>query len=321
MRVRTGINADSSTIDGDLRVLDRFLEAFEGAGFSHAEIPVHGVDCLLDGALLRERMKPLKQMLGHRRLGYTVHAPDALNLADASDPALHMKALRATIDFASEIGADIVVYHGSSRNGSRGVPPAGRPGAAASSGSPGPAQEAAAPDLPGLLMAWADEVDRLGKVAACAAAKGVTVAVENIFRQSADELTYRRDPRELAAIVGAVDSSALGICFDFGHAFISANEEGFPLEAALDAVLPRLAHVHIHDNFGKTCPHGVKTIDAMYKGAGDLHLPPGWGTLPYAPLFRKFSPGYRGVYMLELKPRFRDEYRSSLEWVWRMAGS
>jgi sugar phosphate isomerase/epimerase len=316
MRVRTGINADSSTIDGDLRVLDRFLEAFEGAGFSHAEIPVHGVDCLLDGTLLRERMKPLKQMLGHRRLGYTVHAPDTLNLADASDPALHMKALCATIDFASEIGAQIVVYHGSSRIGTRGAQEA-----AGTSGTRSVPPAGAAPDIPSLLMAWADEVDRLGKVAACAAAKGVTVAVENIFRQSADERTCRRDPRELAAIVGAVDSPALGICFDFGHAYISSKEEGFPLEAALDAVLPRLVHIHIHDNFGKACPQGEKTIDAMYKGAGDLHLPPGWGTLPYAPLFRKFSPAYRGVYMLELKPRFRDEYRSSLEWVWRMAGS
>lgn len=315
MRVSTGINADSSTIDGDLRVLDRFLEEFEGAGYSHAEIPVHGVDCLLDGALLRERMKPLKQMLSRRRLGYTVHAPDTLNLADASDPGLHMKALCATIDFASEIGAEIIVYHGSSRAGARTAPEAA--GTSGARGSP----IAASPDIPSLLMKWADEIDRLGTVAAHAAAKGVTVAVENIFRQSADEETCRRDPRELAAIVGAVDSPSLGICFDFGHAYISSKEESFPLEAALDAVLPRLAHVHIHDNFGKACPPGVKTIDAMYKGAGDLHLPPGWGTIPYAGLFRKFSPEYRGVYMLELKPRFREEYRSSLEWVWQMAGS
>ena len=50
-------------------------------------------------------------------LRYTVHSPDQLNLADEGDPDTNAKALRSTIDFASEIGAGVVVYHGSARSG------------------------------------------------------------------------------------------------------------------------------------------------------------------------------------------------------------
>lgn len=295
-----GINADSFTINGDVAVLEKFLTRFLEAGFSYAEIPIHGMDCILNGSLCGTRVADTRKVLSAFPLGYTVHSPDHLNLADETDPDTHARALRSTIDFASEIGARLVVYHGSARSGADAF---GRI-------EPAPVFDPAA-----LRALWADEIERLGAVADYAAGRGVTVAVENIFRQSAREITYRIDPRELAAVVSAVDSPALGICFDFGHAFISAGEEGFNIEEALRAVAPRLAHVHIHDNFGKPSGPNSRPIDMMFKGAGDLHLPPGWGAIPYDTLFPIFAGDFRGVFTLELQPRFADKYREALEWV------
>ncbi|MFA5852024.1 MAG: sugar phosphate isomerase/epimerase [Spirochaetales bacterium] len=305
MREHIGINADSFTINGDIAVLEKFLARFLEAGFFFAEIPIHGMDCLLNGSLCRSRVAATRKALSAYPLGYTVHSPDHLNLADETDPETHARALRSTIDFASEIGARLVVYHGSARAGGR-----------ADAASTAMAEMPISPPPPTELRAfWADEIDRLGAVADYAAARGVTVAVENIFRQSAREVTYRIDPRQLAAVVAAVDSPALGICFDFGHAFISAGEVGFTMEEALRAVKPRLAHVHIHDNFGKPSIPNARPIDMMFRGAGDLHMPPGWGAIPYESLFPIFAGDFRGVFTLELQPRFSDKYGEALEWV------
>lgn len=282
MREKIGINADSFTINGDLKILGKFLRDFAEAGFSHVEIPVHGLDCIVNGSLQTKTLAAVKSALGGFPLSYSVHSPDRLDLADDSRPAVQLAGLMATIDFAAEIRAETVVYHGSS------------------------------------CRAGEAETERLGKVAEHASARGIKVAVENIFRQHSEEISYRIDPRNLAAQIATIDSPALGICFDFGHAFISATEEGIPFFETFKAVLPRLAHVHIHDNFGKPVAPGTKTLDALFLGLGDLHLPPGEGAIPYEALFPMFSPAYEGIYMMEIQPRFASRYGAALDWLKRM---
>ncbi|MCE5257220.1 MAG: sugar phosphate isomerase/epimerase [Spirochaetaceae bacterium] len=289
MALRIGINADSSLINGDLSILERILRGFQSAGFSHVEIPVHGLDCIINSALCSKRLANTQRILEKFPFSYSVHAPDGLNLADGENREAHCKALLATIDFASEIGAGIVVYHGSHMDKPAG-PFAG-------------------------VEDWTAETDRLGKIAAHAEKRHVIVAVENIFRQSPLEVTYRIDPRELAKIVLAVGSPSLAICFDFGHAFISANEENFAIGDALCAALPRIAHIHVHDNFGKPWGKYTRTIDSLPLGAGDLHLPPGWGIIPYDLLLPILLPAYKGVFMMEIQPRFSDLYGEAINWV------
>lgn len=303
MSPQIGINADSGTINGDLFVLDSMLREFQASGFSHVEIPVHGLDCIIDGRLALPCLEKVKRILEKYPFSYTVHAPDALNLEDARNPEVHAAALRATIDFAAEIRAGIVVYHGSWIENSANRASTGR---------------ADATDREAVLKLWGKEVERFGEIADFAQRRGVTVAVENIFRQGAGEKTYRTDPRQLAAVVSAVNSPAVGICFDFGHAFISANEEGFSIEEALRAVLPRLVHVHIHDNFGRVSGQNLRPIDTIFQGTGDLHLVPGWGSIPYPKLFPEFAPSYKGVLMMEIQPRFKDFYPDAIAWMTRM---
>ena len=285
MRNKIGINADSFTINGDLKILEKFLRCFEETGFTHAEIPIHGLDCIVNGSLSLNRLETVKSTLRKFPLSYTVHSPDHLDLANTDYPETHQTSLEATIDFASEISASLVVYHGSS--------------------------------------CWVcdQETERLGTIANYAALRGVKVAVENIFRQYPGEISYRIDPRTLASQIAKIDSPALGICFDFGHAFISAQEEKFDYLEAFKAVLPRLVHVHIHDNFGKPAIPGTRTLDALFQGIGDLHLPPGEAAIPYDSLFQLFPPDYAGVYMMEIQPRFMSEYGNSLDWMRHMAYS
>ncbi len=177
---------------------------------------------------------------------------------------------------------------------------------------------------------WTEEIERLKRIGEYAEKQGITVAVENIFRQGT-ERTYRIDPCLLAEVIQAVGSSAVGICFDFGHAFLSAQEEGFSYTDAVRAVLPHLVHVHVHDNLGiPTSRRPGASEDGNGRqaswmrfvlGEGDLHLPPGWGRIPYDEVLPDVIPSYRGVWMMEIHPRFAEAYEGAIRWIKSRVGN
>ena len=104
-----GIDIHSPRIDGNLEVLERDLAYYAGCGFDYAEIPVHGVDAIFAGELLDRRVQQVKEVLARFDLGYTVHAPDSVNLFDVERLSMQKAALVATLAFAREIGADGVI--------------------------------------------------------------------------------------------------------------------------------------------------------------------------------------------------------------------
>jgi sugar phosphate isomerase/epimerase len=125
--------------------------------------------------------------------------------------------------------------------------------------------------------AVAHNVEALGRLAAHAASAGVTLMLENLGGSFA-----RAD--ELRPILDAVDELAFHL--DVGHAHM-AQRAGEPNRAGefLDAFGSRLAHVHVHDNFG----------------ADDLHLPLGVGSVEWPFVVRALKRvGYDGTVTLEV---------------------
>jgi sugar phosphate isomerase/epimerase len=125
--------------------------------------------------------------------------------------------------------------------------------------------------------AVAHNVEAIGRLAAHAASAGVTLMLENLGRSFA-----RAD--ELRPILDAVDGLAFHL--DVGHAHM-AQRAGEPNRAGefLDAFGSRLAHVHVHDNFG----------------ADDLHLPLGVGSVDWPFVVRALKrAGYDGTVTLEV---------------------
>jgi len=106
-----GINAHSPRLDGSLEVLEQDLTLFQRVGFDYVEIPAHGVDAILNGRLNFRQMKRIKEVLANFDLQYTVHCFDWLNLMAAEELSLHKSIFEASIDFAAQIGAGILVYH------------------------------------------------------------------------------------------------------------------------------------------------------------------------------------------------------------------
>jgi len=108
-----------------------------------------------------------------------------------------------------------------------------------------------------------------------ARAAGVRLLLENIISAGT------RVPALLALLDETDPQGEAGICLDLGHAHVDGG-----VLAELEAALPRLAHLHVHDN----------------DGSEDAHLAPGRGTIPWpAVLQRLRDAGYDAGGALELR--------------------
>lgn len=273
---RIGLNIHSGRINGDLELLKRDIHAIEEAGFDVTEIPVHGVDAVVNGRLRVGRAKQVKKILDGFDLEYTVHAPDVLNLRDFQYPDVQRKVFAASIQFTAAIGAKTLVYHqGRLKSNGKAV------------------TEEEAREI---------EIDTLADLGRQAQSEGVTVCVENIH----SSITH------LIRLIESVGEESIKLCYDFAHSYINSKKLGYDFIRSIQAAKPHIRHAHVNDNFGKGRPEfSASYIEAMPMGIGDLHLPVGWGSIPYEDVFRVMA-GYDGIYILELQERFFENGYSML---------
>jgi sugar phosphate isomerase/epimerase len=75
---------------------------------------------------------------------------------------------------------------------------------------------------------------------------------------------------------------------DVGHAALASGVFGFDYIEECTTIAPLVRHVHLHDNLQKTNLTGEPPLsEHPVYGLGDLHLPPGRGTIPLEDLFRR----------------------------------
>jgi len=335
-----GINIDSPTIDGDLDLLEKTLGNFQDIGFDYVEIPVHGVDAIFKGRLNWLQTRLITDILKKFKLKYTVHGPNLLNLMDLNNFQLQKDIFKSGIEFTNAIGAEIFVYHGGK------IPLQGEIKAEG-------IREVSFLKLPSprkIDRLKKIEIKTLQELATFAKDLGVTIAIENIspdieeesiwelskrfyngkvlppsvltsktpkptFLREVSKYNYGTKIEELVEQVKKIDRENVGITFDFGHAYLSCKYYHFKFLDSIKLALPYIKHVHIHDNFGKPkVSYEEQDINLIQFGIGDLHMPVGWGTIPYNKIFRILK-NYNGVLCLELKPRYKRFYKYSLQRV------
>ena len=106
-----GCKIDEIRTDGDLNAFRRGLEKYAELGMKAVEVPVHGLDAIRQGVLVRKRVHEIFGILQDFDFTYSVHSPNPLNLMDCSDPDLHYSVFQSSLEFAGRIGAKILVYH------------------------------------------------------------------------------------------------------------------------------------------------------------------------------------------------------------------
>ncbi len=237
------------------------------------------------------RAEALAAVCMQHKLKYTLHAPIAVNFMESAHTDLHRAVLASTVSFGKRIAASLVVLH---------------------PGRTSPQIDGA--DRQTLLQRERDELRRAADLAGKA---GMRLGLENLNpdrRMMSGSITsYALDPMQLGEQIERVGHEHVTGVLDFGHGWLAAARLGFDYHAAITAFAPYVGHLHVTDNCGLplTYPDAGEDERIAY-GMGDLHLPIGWGSVPYDQVLPGFAPRPGTVAILELAARHQEQLQPSL---------
>ncbi|MAS36874.1 MAG: hypothetical protein CL610_22915 [Anaerolineaceae bacterium] len=306
-----GISIGAS--NGYLSELEKALDYAQAAGYQLVEIGIHDLNLILNGRLIPALSRSVQQVMQRYDLRCTIHAPNRTNLAFGYDLPMDYAVLQACIEFCSVVDASVLVYHSGLQAIEyvrTGVYPM--------------------PSLEDMARGAAREVESLQKIAPFAADHGVTICMENgdphlweyrLMRANnkpdSDLPLYHPRLRipPIVAQVQAVNHPNVAMTLDLAHLYLAANAvPSFDYLEAVEQAAPVTRHLHLNDNFGKL-DAGFEEggVRAPY-GEADLHLPPGWGSIPIAEAFKRLA-GFEGYLILELKARYAEYFASARETI------
>jgi sugar phosphate isomerase/epimerase len=282
--------------DPEWRDLAEWLDEAEALGLDFAELPLAELPLIIGARVLPARVAAARRLCAGRALAYSVHGHLGINLMEAPFRiGLHLDLLKANIEVAAELGAGHLVIH-------TGFVPA--------------AQASAIED------AYARQRDHLSAMGDIARAHGVTLCVENIFEFEGRRITAL--PGRLARELAAVAHPNVAATFDISHGWLHCAQQGADFLAEAEALAPFARHLHLHDSFGRPADFWTYTeTEALAFGIGDLHLPMGWGNVPWDALAARcaWPEGLMGD--LEIAPRHRAAHAEAVAttrgWLGRLS--
>lgn len=279
---------------GDISQLDASLREISDTGADACEIGIYAEEIVSGGRIIQERAERVAQIVGNYRFKkLSLHGPITSNFMDREHLDLQKKVMRANLELCNRLGAGILVQH----SGNAILAP-GECGA----------------DFRRM------ERDTLAEMALIAKQYGVCIALENIFTTMHNQ--YSLTPSEVAETVRAIGSDHVVAVIDFSHAYIESTYRNLDFREQLRAMAPVTGHLHVHDSFGLS---GMKRkfhhpAEATAFGIGDLHLPIGWGDIPWDEIFVELSFLPDTTLIMEVGvERFADEQPACLERARRLA--
>ncbi len=88
------------------------------------------------------------------------------------------------------------------------------------------------------------------------------------------------------------------------------------------ALAPFAKHLHVHDSFGR--PADIQTYsraERLAYGIGDLHMPVGWGSIPWDVLMERFCFQDGVIFNIELDRAFWKEAEACVATVRQFAAN
>jgi sugar phosphate isomerase/epimerase len=275
----------------DLEDLDRELGRIEEVGATHAELSLCGAHIIAGGRILPEMRRRLETICARRRLRYTVHGFLGVNFMDEPNLPAHKAACRAMLELAGIVGASTVVHH------------------------PGMTPMKPEGELDRLHALERDALREMGDVAA---RHDLRIAVETLFVESLE--AYTPDPVRLAREIRAIDHPHVVGTLDVSHSRLMTSLLGTSFEEAVHAFAPVAGHVHLHDSFGR--PTKIRRFYGLAEriafGMGDLHLPFGWGDIPFESLLPGLPFLPDTTFIVELPGHFRAELEACADFARRL---
>jgi sugar phosphate isomerase/epimerase len=221
-----------------------------------------------------------------RSLRFTVHGPKSINFFDDPDRLpLHFSVLETSLDVAAEVGAIHYVVHG------------GRTVTRA---------------LPEIEFRYGQQRDWLRRAGDLAAARGQLLCVETMIGGSEGRI-HTATPSRLANEIEEISHPNVRATLDFSHAHQRIGFHGGDFVAEAARLSPFANHLHVHDSFGR--PETIttySTAECLAFGLGDLHLPVGWGNVPWSELMAQCRFPRPTVFNIELRPRYWYEVKACI---------
>ena len=278
MSARPLVGISSLVGKQDLGDLTAHLDEVEELGVDSIELPIFDMDLIVGGKIRQTQLETLRKACSGRRVGWTVHGPLSINLMD--EPfrlPRHFEVLSAALEIAGVLGAKNYVLHSGFR----------------------PVQLS-----DGIEAAYARQREWLARAGDTAKAHGVTICVENLFDDHWGKFHTARASR-LAVEITAVGHPHVRATVDFSHAYLDCGFHGFDVTAEVTPLAAVAHHLHIHDSFGR--PDDIymyTTGERLAYGHGDLHLPVGWGSVPWDSLLAACTFPQCVVFNIELDHRY-----------------
>lgn len=272
--------------NGDYKKFEDNICQLVDLGADAAELSLYGEEIIAGGRLIKDRVAHIVDITKKYDLRYTIHGQIMSNFMDRENLAYQKAVVQAMLELCDRIGAVTLVHH---------------------SGKAPMVSTSRLPDYDKL------ERDALREMAEIAKTYDVRIALENIFAMNDEE--YRQTPAEVAETVRAVNSPNLCGLIDFSHAYIECNRLGINWREQIRAMAPVTGHLHIHDSFGRpyTMTKFYHPAEATALGIGDLHLPIGWGDIPWDEIFDELTFLPDTTLIMEIGgDRFGDHQKESL---------
>ena len=278
--------------------LDEALDEAECLGVDSVEIPLFCTRVIADGRLLEPAVREMERSTAGRRVAYSLHGMLSINLMDQAEHIpLHEQVARANIELAARLGAPSLVLHCGLADPEHGEP---------------------------LDDAYARQRDSLSKLGDFAAQHDVLLCIENIWNFDGRETAL---PGRLAQELASLDHASIRATVDFAHAALQCHLMGADLIEEIRALAPFVHHIHLNDCYGSEKAVSIALpAEALAYGSGDLHLPIGWGNLPFERLLTE--PAYPDIVLTlnqELHPTYwyalADDVTEIRRLVLLMAGS
>ena len=289
----TGISAHKRA--NDLSDFAEELDMIEDLGVEAIELPTYDMDIVVGGKIRAPQMEALRRACAGRGVAWSVHGPLAINFMDeAWRLPRHMEVLKASLEVAAEVGAEHYVLHA-------GIVPQQQAG--------------------GVEAAYLRQREWLSKAGDVAAQHELILCVETLFAGYEGKgltPTASRLARELAAI----GHSHVLATLDFSHTWLRLDYEG-RRDDFLDevkAIAPWARHLHVHDSFGRQDDIWMFTDgERVAYGHGDLHLPVGWGEIPWERIVAECEFPEGALFNIELKERYWYAAQETVDATQRLA--
>ena len=246
--------------DGDISILTNQINLFKKAKINSLEISIYETDVIVGKKINFPELKILKEAVANTDMAYTVHGELSVNLLDQENFEDHKEVLKRDIEVSGEINATHLVTHfGQTTN----------------------AIFENKKIYSSYLKRQQECYSELGEYAK---KNDVILAIENLFPFKKEY--YAPLPNEIAKQLNEINHPNVKCCMDISHAYINCTYNNAHLINELKTMGPLSEHIHMHDSFGiieKIWTY-IEAESTSY-GQGDLHLPIGWGDIPFNKIF------------------------------------